>query len=59
MGHSIGGVYADHFCKMYPKRCKKMILIESVYLKANMGGGFMKNNRKDNAMGIEDRHEIF
>ena len=32
IGHSIGGLYANHFCKLYPKRVKKMILIESVKL---------------------------
>jgi len=32
IGHSLGGLYANHFSKLYPKRVKKIILIESVKL---------------------------
>ena len=35
IGHSIGGIYAINFCNMYPKKCKKIILIESVKLLSN------------------------
>jgi len=56
IGHSTGGLFAFHFSKLYPKKCSKVILIESSSVLNSEAKKYFLS-KKDNIQNIIEKNK--